>query len=97
MPIKRVPDPTMLKGKKVVEEAGAPPTSVVVKRTVYNRDGSVLYDETWRTNYRGEKRVIRVGTKKKAEEKPPTTSTPTTTTPTTTVPVEPPPPAPPAP
>jgi vancomycin resistance protein YoaR len=70
VPIKRVPDPTMLVGERVVEEEGAPPRSVTVTRTVYNADGSVLYDEVWRTNYRGEKRVIRVGTKK-AEPKPP--------------------------
>jgi uncharacterized protein YabE (DUF348 family) len=60
----------MLVGERVVEEEGAPPRSVTVTRTVYNADGTVLYDEVWRTNYRGEKRVIRVGTKK-AEPKPP--------------------------
>jgi len=96
-PIKRVKDPTLTVGTQVVEELGSSPQSVTVKRTVYNKDGSVLYDETWRTNYRGEKRVIRVGTKKKEEEPPPTTSTPTTTTPTTTKPPPPPPPAPPKP
>ena len=94
-PEKRVKDPTLTVGTEVVEELGSSPQSVAVKRTVYNEDGSVLYDETWRTNYRGEKRVIRVGTKKK--EAPPTTSTPTTTTPTTTKPPPPPPPAPPTP
>jgi vancomycin resistance protein YoaR len=96
-PIKRVKDPRLLVGTSVVEEQGSPPSTIVVERTVYNRDGSVLYDETWRTNYRGEKRVIRVGTKKKEEPKPPTTSTPTTTTPTTTSKPPPPPPAPPKP
>jgi vancomycin resistance protein YoaR len=97
-PIKRVKDPRLFVGTKVVEEQGSPPRTIVVERTVYNRDGSVLYDETWRTNYRGEKRVIRVGTKKKAESKPPTTTTPTTTTPTApTTPAPPPPPPPPPP
>jgi vancomycin resistance protein YoaR len=70
VPIKRVPDPTLPVGERTVEEEGAPPRSVTVTRTVYNADGSVLYDEVWRTNYRGEKRVVRVGTKK-AEPKPP--------------------------
>jgi vancomycin resistance protein YoaR len=94
-PVKRVKDPTLTVGTEVVEELGSSPQSVTVTRTVYNRDGSVLYDETWRTNYRGEKRVIRVGTKKKpAEPKPPTTSTPTTTTPTTPTNPKPPPPPP---
>jgi vancomycin resistance protein YoaR len=100
VPIKRVPDPELLVGSKVVEEFGSPPRSVTVERTVYDRDGDVLYDETWRTNYRGEKRIVRVGMKPKPEEpKAPTTSTPTMTTPTTTTPTtpkpKPPPPAPP--
>ena len=68
-PEKRVKDPTLTVGTEVVEELGSSPQSVTVTRTVYNKDGSVLYDESWRTNYRGEKRVIRVGTKKK-EPKP---------------------------
>ena len=96
-PEQRVKDPKLTVGTEVVEELGSSPQSVTVKRVVYNRDGSVLYDETWQTNYRGEKRVIRVGTKKK-EEQPPTTSTPTTTTPTTpTTTTQKPPPPPPLP
>jgi vancomycin resistance protein YoaR len=95
-PVERVRDPTLLIGTQEVEEAGSSPSTIVVERTVYNRDGSVLYDETWRTNYRGEKRVIRVGTKRKPEAKPPpTTTTPTTTGPTPTTPEPPAPPPPP--
>lgn len=71
VPVKRIRDPQLLVGKRVVEEEGAPPRSVTVTRTVYNADGSVLYDEVWRTNYRGEKRVVRVGTKKAEPKKPP--------------------------
>ena len=43
-----------------------------VTRTVYNEEGEVIYDETWNTSYRGEYRVIRVGTKPppKPEPKP---------------------------
>ncbi len=94
-PVERVRDPKLLIGTQVVEEAGSSPSTIAVERTVYNRDGSVLYDETWRTNYRGEKRVIRVGTKKKPEAKPPpTTTTPTTTGPAQTTPTPPPPPPP---
>jgi vancomycin resistance protein YoaR len=98
-PIERVPDPTLLVGTKVLEESGSAPSTVAVKRTVYEQDGSVLYDETWRTNYLGEKRVIRVGTKKKPEPPPTTTTTTTSTTPTTTTPTTPalPPPKPPRP
>ena len=96
-PIERVPDPALFVGTKVVEESGSSPSTVSVKRTVYKKDGSVLYDETWRTNYLGEKRVIHVGTKKKPEPTTPTTpttTTPTTTTPTTTTPTTPAPPPP---
>jgi vancomycin resistance protein YoaR len=89
-PVKRIKDPKLTVGTEVVEELGSLPQSVTVTRTVYNRDGSVLYDETWRTNYRGQKRVLRIGTKKKDKPKPPTTSTPTTTTPATTSPAPPP-------
>jgi vancomycin resistance protein YoaR len=73
VPIKRVEDPTMYVGQVVVEEEGSLPQSITVKRKVYDRDGDVLYDETWRTNYRGEKRVLRVGTRvpePKPEPKP---------------------------
>jgi hypothetical protein len=57
----------------------------------------VLYDETWRTAYRGEKRVIRVGTKKpdpKEEQPKPGETEPGTTT-TGEEPPPPPPKAPP--
>ena len=102
-PIKRVPNPNLPVGTQVVEEEGSAPTTVTIKRVVYREDGSVLYDELWRTNYRGEKRVIQVGTKREPKpvepkpdkpkgEKPPAT-TPTTTTPTPTTPA----PLPPAP
>jgi vancomycin resistance protein YoaR len=99
VPIKRVLDPTLPVGTKVVEEGGTTPTAVTVTRTVYRRNGSVLYNETWRTSYRGEKRVVRVGTKKpepKPEPKPGETE-PTTTTTTTTTGKKPPPPPPKAP
>src|SRR5215213_9165252 len=61
--IKREPDPSMPIGSEVVDEEGSQPTTVTVTRTVYAKDGSVLYDETWRTNYLGEKRLIRYGTR----------------------------------
>jgi vancomycin resistance protein YoaR len=71
VPVKRVKDPTLLRGKTVVEEAGSPPRSVSVKRTVYGADGEVVHAETWFTSYRGDKRVIRVGTKKPPPKKKP--------------------------
>ena len=36
-PVKRVPDPTLLKGQKVVEESGEPARSTSVQRKVYDR------------------------------------------------------------
>lgn len=62
-PIRRVKDPELLKGKRVVEEEGSPARATSVDRTVYDEEGNVLHDETWNTSYRGEYRVIRVGTK----------------------------------
>jgi vancomycin resistance protein YoaR len=84
--IKRVPDPGLFVGEKVIEEFGSPPRAVTVTRTVYigNR---VLYEETWRTAYQSEPRVIRFGTipvpEAEPEAPPPDETTPTQTTPTT--------------
>ncbi|MBA3347540.1 MAG: VanW family protein, partial [Actinobacteria bacterium] len=100
-PVRRVPDPTLEKGTEIVEEEGSDARTTSVERTVYAADDTVLHDETWNTSYRGEFRVIRVGTKPKpAPPKPPKdedptattvtgTTTTTTTTPTTTTPATP--------
>jgi hypothetical protein len=40
-----------------------------VRRLVYTSSGALLYDNTWYSSYRGEKRVVRVGTKEKVEPK----------------------------
>lgn len=100
-PIKREPDPTMTVGTSVVEEYGQPPRAVSVERTVYAEDGSVLYDETWSTSYRGEPKVVRVGTKPKPKppeppkkKQPPAETEPPPTTPPPTTPTVPEPPAP---
>lgn len=69
-PVRRVPDPTLEKGKTVVEEEGSPSRATSVDRTVYDAQGKVLHDETWSTSYRGEYRIIRVGTKPPPEPKP---------------------------
>ena len=71
-PIKRVKDPTLAKGKTVVEEKGSAPSRTSVTRTVYAANGDVIHDETWTTSYRGEKRIVRVGTKvAEPKSKPP--------------------------
>ena len=64
-------DPELLKGTTRVEEEGSPARATRVTRTVYDEDGEVLHDETWNTSYRGEYRIIRVGTKPKPPKKPP--------------------------
>jgi vancomycin resistance protein YoaR len=65
VPVKRVKDPTLPKGKRKVVEEGSPPRRTVVTRTVYSEDGTVLHDETWTTSYKGETRIVHVGTKAK--------------------------------
>jgi vancomycin resistance protein YoaR len=64
MPVKRVKDPTLEKGKEEVETPGAPRRATSVHRTVYDADGKLLYDTTWRSNYDAETEIVRVGTKK---------------------------------
>lgn len=68
--IKRVPDPELLKGKTRIEAEGSSAQATSVTRTVYDAQGNVLRDETWNTSYRGEFRIIRVGTKPKPKPKP---------------------------
>ena len=65
MPIKRIKDPTLKKGKQEVEVEGAPRRSTSVRRKVYDAGGKLLYDTTWRSNYDSETEVVRVGTKKR--------------------------------
>ncbi len=86
-PVKRIPDGNLLKGHEVVQESGSSPLSTSVHRTVYSPSGKLLHDDVWYSSYRGEVRVVRVGTKKPPPPpapKPKQTTTPTTTTPTTT-------------
>jgi vancomycin resistance protein YoaR len=70
-PVKRVKDPTLPLGTTRLEEYGSSPSRTSVTRTVYGEDGGVIRDETWTTNYRGEARVYRIGTKKPEPVAPP--------------------------
>ena len=70
VPVETARDPSLPIGTRIVEVAGVAPQSVTVERTVYDGRGRVLYDETWRTSYRGEAQVVRVGTKPKPEPQP---------------------------
>jgi vancomycin resistance protein YoaR len=79
-PTKKVPDPSLFVGQQVVEESGEPSRKTRVRRRVYNADGKLLYDAVFYSSYRGEKTILRVGTKPRPEEEPSTTTTSTTTT-----------------
>ncbi|MGB8004882.1 MAG: VanW family protein [Gaiellaceae bacterium] len=83
-PIKKVSDPTLYVGQTALEESGSPSRSTSVERKVYDAKGKLLYDTRFYSSYRGEMRVIRVGTKPKpASDQTETTTTGTTTTTTT--------------
>jgi vancomycin resistance protein YoaR len=90
VPVKRIKDRRLAKGKKVVEEEGVPPSSTSVTRTIYGEDGGLIRTETWNTSYKAEARIVRVGTKTKQQkqgtpvpaEKTPTPGGGVTTTPT---------------
>jgi vancomycin resistance protein YoaR len=89
VPVERIKDPKLPKGKTVVEEDGTAPTRTTATRKIYSADGDLIRSETWTTSYEGETRVVRVGTKIVAEPKkstPPTGETPTETTSTPTTP-----------
>jgi vancomycin resistance protein YoaR len=69
--VRRVPDPTMLKGKNEVLEYGQPARATSVTRTVYDANDKVLHEDTWYSQYRSEPKVMKVGTKKpKPKAKP---------------------------
>jgi vancomycin resistance protein YoaR len=70
VPVKLVKDPTLEKGKKVIEEQGSTPLSTSVTRRVYDEKGKLLFENTWYSSYVGEKQVVRVGTKPKPKPKP---------------------------
>jgi vancomycin resistance protein YoaR len=59
--VKKILDPTLFEGERVVVEDGEPARSITVTRTVYE-GGKVLYSETWTTSYRSEAKTVRVGT-----------------------------------
>ena len=71
VPVRKLPDPALPKGKKVVDETipSSPPLATSVHRVVYNAKGKVLYDSTWYSSYRGQPQVVHVGTKPKPANK----------------------------
>jgi vancomycin resistance protein YoaR len=67
--VKRVPDPTLLKGESAVVEYGEPARATSVSRTVHDANGKLLHEDTWYSQYRSEPKVVRVGTKPKPKPK----------------------------
>jgi vancomycin resistance protein YoaR len=83
-PVRRIKDPSLVVGETVVEEPGTPSRSTSNVRKVYDASGKLLFDTRFYSSYRGEIKVIRVGTKPKPnDEQTGTTTTGTTTTTTT--------------
>ncbi|MFL6013572.1 MAG: hypothetical protein ACJ74P_04685, partial [Gaiellaceae bacterium] len=84
VPVRETSDADLLVGTTVVDEAGSPALQTSVERKVYNRKGRLLYDDHWSSHYRGEYRIVRVGTKKPPPPPVKTTTTTESTTTTTT-------------
>jgi vancomycin resistance protein YoaR len=70
VPVKIVEDPDLYVGTKVIEESGSAPLSTSVKRRVYDKNGKLLYENTWYSSYQGEKQIVHAGTKPKPAPKP---------------------------
>jgi vancomycin resistance protein YoaR len=66
-PKELVEDPTLPKGKRVVEAEGSRPSRTTATRKIYGPDGKLIREETWTTSYKGETRIVRVGTKPEPE------------------------------
>ncbi len=79
-PVKRVSDPDLYVGEKIVEEYGQPSRSVSVRRLVYDAKGKLLFDTTWYSSYLAEPKVVRVGAKPAPVESTTTKPTKTGTT-----------------
>jgi vancomycin resistance protein YoaR len=69
-PVKTIKDPALLIGRQVIDDPGSPSLATSVHRRVYTKNGKLLYDNTWYSSYRGETRVVRIGTKPKPKPKP---------------------------
>jgi hypothetical protein len=86
VPVKTTTDGSLLIGRTVVDAAGSPALATSVERKVYNQKGKLLYDDHWSSHYRGEYRLVRIGSKQPPppKKKPPTTTSATTTKAATT-------------
>jgi len=97
-PMETQKDANLYVGEQVTEDSGEPSRKTSVERRVFGTNGKLLYDDTWASYYRGEPRIVRVGTKpkpvpvepekkkKKPTETGPVTTDLTGTSPATTTP-----------
>ena len=83
-PVRKIKDPTLFVGETEVEEPGSSSLKTSNTRKVYDADGKLLFDTTFYSSYRGEMRVVRVGTKPRPKDQTDTTTTGTTAGTTTT-------------
>jgi len=83
-PVRKIKDPSLFVGQTVVEEPGSSSLKTSNTRTVYDESGKLLFDTTFYSSYRGEMKVIRVGTKPRPKDDQTGTTTTGTTTTTTT-------------
>ena len=71
-PLEKVPGPGALRRPdRRRGERRAVPQSTSVERKVYTPSGALLYDNTWYSSYRGEPRIVHVGTKPRPKAPPP--------------------------
>jgi vancomycin resistance protein YoaR len=69
-PVQSSVDPTLKPGETVIDQSGVPAQATSVRRRVYAPNGTLLYDNTWYSNYQAVAEVMRVGPKAKPKPKP---------------------------
>jgi vancomycin resistance protein YoaR len=69
--VKKVVDPSLKPGKRVVEDPGEPALATSVRRLVYDASGKLIHDDTWYSHYVSSPEIVRVPPKKpKKKAKP---------------------------
>jgi vancomycin resistance protein YoaR len=74
--IQKKDDPTLEKGKTVVDTQGVSGRSITCYRKVYDASGKLIHDDTFASVYRSVTEVVLVGTKGKASPSATATSSP---------------------
>lgn len=74
-PLREIPDSTLPKGTRVVQDGGVAGHDVTVVRVV-KKNGKVVREDRFVSHYRPKEQVVRVGTKPLPQEKPAKPTTP---------------------